>query len=391
MRCVFSVVSVIAGCTSAQGDVGASAGVHASGDSTPATAPSVARTAPIETPLIGDAANPGRVAAVYIVATHGDSTKPEAIEPPVFAKLGEPVMLYAVLEVVRDGHTTLYSDAPLRRLGHRSVTALPIARAPRVELRWNRLEPANVSLSNGNGDHFHFEPIDYRATPIARAGGRPAIPPDVHPTLTPDHGHGVGTMRFQLVVLQGDRVIASPGPEARRGKGSGGLTDAVARVSIRRDDTYLGVLTEMYNQPYIWGSAGLSEMTHQSERLEGADCADFIVYGVRRMGRHIPYTYTGELPKFTKLVAAGKRGNDGIYRDRDGKPIAFPRPGDILLFPRHVGAVFADRGTIGVLDDQDVMMHTLFDSPKEQAIADSGYAGDPVEVRRFDLPKTLRD
>jgi len=29
------------------------------------------------------------------------------------------------------------------------------------------------------------------------------------------------------------------------------------------------------------------------------------------------------------------------------------------------------------------MMHTLFDSPKEQAIGDSGYAGYPVEVRRF--------
>jgi hypothetical protein len=28
-------------------------------------------------------------------------------------------------------------------------------------------------------------------------------------------------------------------------------------------------------------------------------------------------------------------------------------------------------------------MHTLFDSPKEQAIADSGYADTPIEVRRF--------
>ena len=27
------------------------------------------------------------------------------------------------------------------------------------------------------------------------------------------------------------------------------LTDAVLRVSIRRDDSYLGFLTEMYGQP----------------------------------------------------------------------------------------------------------------------------------------------
>jgi len=53
------------------------------------------------------------------------------------------------------------------------------------------------------------------------------------------------------------------------------------------------------------------------------------------------------------------------------------------LFPRHVGALAVDRGELGVLDDQDFMMHTLFDSPKEQAIADSGYADKPVELRRF--------
>jgi hypothetical protein len=180
-----------------------------------------------------------------------------------------------------------------------------------------------------------------------------------------------------------DRVIAGPGPEARRGKASGGLDDTVTRISIRRDDTYLGFLTEMYNQPYIWASAGATDATHQSERLEGADCADFVVYGARRMGAKISYTYTGGLPSVTRLLATGRRGDDGVYRDAHGRPIAFTRPGDLLLFPRHVGALAADRGTPGVLDDQDVIMHTLFDSPREQAIADTGYAGEPVELRRF--------
>ena len=54
-----------------------------------------------------------------------------------------------------------------------------------------------------------------------------------------------------------------------------------------------------------------------------------------------------------------------------------------MLFPRHVGALAADRGTPGILDDQDLMLHTLFDSPKEQAIGESGYEDRPVEVRRF--------
>lgn len=312
-----------------------------------------------------------------------------ATDRPTYARAGEAVTLYAVLEV-RDGAAlAVHSDAPALQLAGRAVAVKPIAAAPLVELRWNKLEPATADLTNGDGAAFHYAAIDYRATPID-AGGAPAIAADVHPTLTPDRGAGVGTMRYQLVVQQGDRAIASPGPEARRGGASGGLVDAVMRVSIRRDDSYLGFLTEMYNQPYIWASAGTSDATHQSERLEGSDCADFIVYGARRMGAKISYTYTGGLPRVTRLLASGRRGDDGVFRDARGQPIAFTRPGDLLLFPRHVGALAEDRGTIGVLDDQDVMMHTLFDSPREQAIADTGYADKPVELRRF-TPDLRRD
>jgi hypothetical protein len=185
------------------------------------------------------------------------------------------------------------------------------------------------------------------------------------------------------VVTQGEHTIASAGPDARRGRGSGGLTDDVMRVSIRRDDTYLGYLTEMYGQPYIWASAGMTDASHQSEHLEGSDCADFIVYGARRAGKKLAYTWTGGLPQITSLLGAGTRGDDGVYRDAKGEPVPFTKPGDLILFPRHVGALVEDRGTIGVLDDHDIMMHTLFDSPKEQPIADSGYADKPVEIRRF--------
>jgi len=336
---------------------------------------------------IGDPHAPGRVIAVRIAAAVG---RAPATDRPAYARADQPVTLFAVLDVQDGGAVAIYSDAPALRLAGKVVAPRPIARAPRVELRWNKLEPAVATMSNGDAATFHYEPIDYRATPIARAGGQPSLTADVHPTLTPDHGDGVGTMRYQLIALQGERVIASAGPEARRGKASGGLADAVLRVSIRRDDSYLGYLTEMYNQPYIWASAGTSDATHQSERLEGSDCADFIVYGARRMGAPYSYTYTGALPRVTRLLAAGTRGDGGVYRDARGQPIAFSRPGDLLLFPRHVGALAVDRGTIGVLDDQDLMMHTLFDSPKEQAIADTGYADQPVELRRF-TPDLRRD
>jgi hypothetical protein len=326
---------------------------------------------------LGDPAATGSISKVVVVAAVGDTV---ATDKPAYARADQTVTLYAAVQV---DNKAWFSDAPILEVSGKRVVATSLASAPALELRWSRIEPASANISNGDAQTFHFEPIDYRPTAIDGSANSAQIRADVRPTLTPDYGDGVGTMRYQVTALQGPRMIASAGPEARRGKGSGGVTDAVLRVSIRRDDTYIGYLTEMYGQPYIWGSAGLSDRSHESERLEGSDCADFVVYGARRMGAAIPYSWTGALPSVSKLLASGTRADDGIYRDGKGKPLPFTKVGDLVLFPRHVGVLAEDRGTKGVLDDQDIMMHTLFDSPKAQPIADSGYADRPVEVRRF--------
>jgi hypothetical protein len=341
-------------------------------NSEPVPAPVRVAHAPASLPSrIGDDKVTSHVIAARVVAAiDGDV----ATDRPTYARVDHKVTLYAAIET--DDHH-VYCDAPAIEWRGKKLAPLPLAKGPIVELAWNRVEPAATNYSNGDGAAFHFEAIEYRATAIDAHTG--SIAADVRPTLTPDYGHGVGTMRFQIVA----NGIASPGPEAHRGRGSGGLTDDVTRVSIRRDDTYLGYLTEMYGQPYIWASAGLSDATHQSERLEGSDCADFVVYGARRAGKHLAYTWTGGLPGITKLLAAGDRDADGIYRDKHGKPLPFGKPGDIILFPRHVGVLVEDRGTIGVLDEADIVMHTLFDTPHEQPLADTGYADKPVELRRF--------
>lgn len=341
--------------------------------------PPVATNEPATPLLIGDASATGKLVSARVVATIGDGP---ASERPIYARRDQPVALFALLVVERAGRTIYFSDAKTVTLAGKAIAVEPLSKAPAIELRWNRIEPARSTMSNGDTPReFHFEPIDYRATPIETKVPTPTA--DVRPTLTPDHGRGVGTMRYQIVALQHERVIASPGPEARRGRGSGGVTDDVFRVSIRRDDSYLGFLTEMYGQPYIWASAGTTDRAHQSEHLEGSDCADFVVYGKRRMGGALPYVWTGALPQHAKLLAAGERDDSGIYRDKAGNALPFTKIGDLVLFPRHVGVLAVDRGTLGVLDDQDLMMHTLFDSPKEQPIADSGYADKPVELRRW--------
>ena len=75
--------------------------------------------------------------------------------------------------------------------------------------------------------------------------------------------------------------------------------------------------------------------------------------------------------------------DDGTYADAKGKPVRFTRAGDLVLFPRHVAVLVEDRGTLGVLDVDDIVMHALFDSPKEVRLGDSGYAHKPLELRRW--------
>ena len=108
-----------------------------------------------------------------------------------------------------------------------------------------------------------------------------------------------------------------------------------------------------------------------------------MVYGARRKGLAVPYGYTGSLSRHARTLARGALAADGVYRDGKGQPLPFTAVGDMVLFPRHVGALAEDRGVPGVLDQDDLMVHTLFDSPKQQPIADSGYADNPVEILRW--------
>jgi cell wall-associated NlpC family hydrolase len=332
----------------------------------------------------------GTITSVTIVSRVGTASSSNVADAtPKRALAKDGVTLFALVEVERGGKRTLYSDAGTVMWHGKKTTTRPVAEAPSLTIAWNKVEPSTKDMSNTASGSFRYETIPYATTAWRANGATPAasVAADVHPTLTPDHGDGLGTMRYQIVVRQGDRTLASPGIETRRGRGSGGLSDSVHRVSLRADDTFLGFLGEMYGQPYIWASAGGTDRTHQSERLEGSDCADLMVYGARRAGLSIPYGWTGSLENHARVLGKGDLADDGIYRDARGKAVPFTRPGDLVLFPRHVGALVEDRGTRGVLDTADIMMHTLFDSPKEQAIADSGYADNPVKVLRW---KTIR-
>ncbi len=333
---------------------------------------------------------PERIVGVHIVSrTAGSDALATTAPKRALAKVG--VTLHAVIETKQGAKRRFYSDAPTIRLRGTARRAQPLDRAPTTTLSWYKVEPSVETMSNEASGSFRFEPIEYSEVLVPEWAGQGTIAADVKPTLTPYRGddvpRGIGTMRYRLIAHGPRGDVASSGVEARRGRGSGGLSDRVHRVSLRRDNSYLGYMTEMYGQPYIWASGGTADRKHQSERLEGSDCADLMVYGMRRMGHEIPYTWTGGLHPYARTLSAGEKRQDGVYVDKNGEPIPFPRIGDLILFPRHVGALAEDRGVPGVLDTQDIMMHTLFASPREQAIGETSYAETSIEVLRWKKSK----
>jgi len=235
------------------------------------------------------------------------------------------------------------------------------------DARWFKVEPTVGAIDNTTPS-FHFEPVTYQETPVPACDGKLACAADVAPTVLPAVPAlpGVGTMAFKVAVtLEDGRVVETPGRESTKW---GGLTKDVFRVVVRRDDSLIGYATELLNTPYIFGSAG-PDGRNQSDLLIGSDCADLAVYARRRSGRKTEYTSSYGIDQQAPLVKAGQ-------------PI---REGDLVHFPstRHVALVYEDREPKGVLDGNDLILHTCWAPPTVQPISETGCASEPMRVLRF--------
>ncbi|HEY3446177.1 MAG TPA: hypothetical protein VGK67_07420 [Myxococcales bacterium] len=318
--------------------------------------------------------------AVRILSSVG-AKAPDPAEKLV--RQGTAVTLHAAVLAADLG---LVCDAPevIWDAGGQTRKAAPADPKADWKLRWYRIEVAARSLSNTD-PKFHWEPVPYQDVAIDACQDRFDCPADLHTTILGDRG-GLGTMAFRVEVSTGERKGASVGSEKLY---RGGLSSEVARVTVRRDDTYLGYLTELFNTPYIWGSAGDPPRVHQAERRIGSDCADFVTYGVRRLGHDVPYTSTYGLPDHSRLLfSADAPDAAGVYHQKRGGetiPVGEKgvRPGDLMLFPRHVGVFVRDEPPLGALSTKDVMIHTCWAEPAEQPIAETDYGAVEVKVYRW--------
>lgn len=256
--------------------------------------------------------------------------------------------------------------------------------------QWFKLEVVSESVDNTQ-PKFHFEPIAFRAVELEWCRDQPSCKADVTPSVLPkvEQLPGVGTMAFQVkATLENGAEVASPGLEAVK---YGGLTAAVMRVTFRRDDSYLGFVSELINTPYIFGSAG-PDGRNQSDLLIGADCADLAVYGRRRMGKKTEYSssYGIDQQAPERFRAVSLLGDaTGAVINAAGKAIEFGekgvRVGDLIHFPgsRHVAVLYEDRPPFGLFDSGDLMIHTCWAPPKIEPIGASSCGSFPWRMLRF--------
>jgi hypothetical protein len=172
---------------------------------------------------------------------------------------------------------------------------------------------------------------------------------------------GLGSMRLKARVDINGHVRETPAIEVRRFAGSG----------------FRAAISEQFGLPYLFGSGKLREGGETGpETRFGADCANFVVYALRRQGRPVPWSNPKQLRKY--LEARGERvrpGEAGISEEEMAD-------GLIVHLGNHVAAVMEDRAPFGVLDRNDLLAHQLEGVPEMVSL---GRLLDARKREQFDL------
>jgi hypothetical protein len=132
-------------------------------------------------------------------------------------------------------------------------------------------------------------------------------------------------------------------------------------IELRRfiGSGFRAALTEQFGLPYLFGSGELSEFSDTGPETNlGADCANFVVYGLRRQGQRIPWSNPKQLREHLDLVA--QSAAPGVPRIT---PEDLQR-GTIVHLGTHVAAVIEDRNPMGILDENDLVAHQLPVAPE---------------------------
>ena len=171
----------------------------------------------------------------------------------------------------------------------------------------------------------------------------------------------IGALRVKARVTMNGHVRETPAIEVRRFAGAG----------------FRAAISEQFGLPYLFGSGELRSGENSGpETGWGADCANFVVYALRRQGRQIPWCNPKQLKRYLEPVRQNVRAGEAKITTED---IA---KGLIVHFGSHVAAVMEDRPPLGTLDAGDIVAHQLEGAPEMLSL---GQLLKSRKTTRFDL------
>jgi len=215
------------------------------------------------------------------------------------------------------------------------------------KIEWFALTPKHLrcNLTDLSTDQVGF---------VANAASSPAwneLPINHHDSVLPitkidslfDRQLHCGSLRLRARAVVDGKIRQTPVLELRRFIGTG------FRAAIR----------EQFGLPYLFGSGELSEDSDAGPETNlGADCANFIVYALRRQGQRVPWSDPKRLRDHLELVARSVVPGIAKMNAED-----FQR-GTIVHLGTHVAAVMEDREPVGILDENDLVAHQLGGVPE---------------------------
>jgi hypothetical protein len=115
----------------------------------------------------------------------------------------------------------------------------------------------------------------------------------------------------------------------------------IFQIVVRKDDSYLGYLTELINTPFILPPLFVNGFGHQTDLRIGSDCAELAIYGRRREGYNVPYIGPAGITKYLDEIKT-----DSLFE------------GCIVHFGFQVSVLFKDNGIKGKLDKTDILIQS---------------------------------
>jgi len=158
-------------------------------------------------------------------------------------------------------------------------------------------------------------------------------------------------------------------------------------VSRTLGKDYISRILELYNQPYLFGSSmEYIKGINITDLRMGSDCANFLIYGKRRMGYKIPYGTPKTLLKYLSKYKKINNSVNGIY-NYNNKVVFFNnkmiKNGLVLHFGIHVALLYEDSKPYGILNSRDLVIHHLEGYPEIIPLGKLKYTKDPFCIMKF--------